>query len=70
MKKKPGNLDTPWIDPDDAPVLTKAFFDRAEYRAADTALTRTAFKAAVRKRGRPAGSTKADAKQAIKQDRP
>lgn len=65
MKTKPADSATPWVDPDDAPELTEEFFERAEYRVADQVVSREAFKAAVRQRGRPAGSTKADAKQAV-----
>lgn len=66
MKKKPASSATPRVDPDDAPELTEAFFDRAVYRIAGKTVSRDAFKTAVRKRGRPVGSTKADAKEAVK----
>lgn len=65
MKTKPENSATPWVDPDDAPELTAEDFDRAEYRIGDKPVSREAFKAALRKRGRPVGSTKADAKQVV-----
>jgi hypothetical protein len=32
MPKKKKSGDTTWADPDDAPPLTNAFFDRAEIR--------------------------------------
>ncbi len=50
-KKKSGSA--AWVDPDDAPPLTDAFFDRAEIRHGDT----------VVRRGRP---PLASPKQAVK----
>ncbi len=50
-KKKSGSA--AWVDPDDAPPLTDAFFDRAEIRHVDT----------VVRRGRP---PLASPKQAVK----
>jgi uncharacterized protein (DUF4415 family) len=37
-KKKSGSAG--WVDPDDAPELTEAFFDRAEIRHGDKVLRR------------------------------
>jgi uncharacterized protein (DUF4415 family) len=50
-KKKSGSA--AWVDPDDAPPLTDAFFDRAEIRRGDT----------IVRRGRP---PLASPKQAVK----
>jgi hypothetical protein len=50
-KKKPG--DTTWADPDDAPPLTDAFYDRAEIRRGGEMV----------RRGRP---PPANPKQAVK----
>jgi uncharacterized protein (DUF4415 family) len=35
MTKKPADGVSEWIDPDDAPALDDAFFDRAEIREGD-----------------------------------
>jgi uncharacterized protein (DUF4415 family) len=34
------NITSNWIDPDDAPPLTREYFDRAEIRKGDTILRR------------------------------
>lgn len=54
-----------WTDPDDAPELTKAFFDKATPSANGKVVSRRAFDEAARqvlRRGRPIGSLKADPK--------
>ena len=45
-----------WVDPEDAPALSAEFFERADLHEG----------ARLVRRGRPAGSTKPDAKQAVK----
>lgn len=62
--------DTPtsWIDPDDAPELTDDFFEKGVWRIGERVVSPqdgvAAFKQAAR-RGRPAGSSKPNAKQAV-----
>jgi uncharacterized protein (DUF4415 family) len=52
MPKKDNSTQKPvWVDPDDAPVWTKAVFDRAEIREGDT-IIRPAT-GTLTKRGRP-----------------
>jgi len=38
MPTKQPNGESTWVDPDDAPPLTKDFFDRAELRHGDTVI--------------------------------
>jgi uncharacterized protein (DUF4415 family) len=66
MTAKSKNTKVAWVDPDDAPELTDAFFAKATPRIGDNVVSRAEYAAAARKRGRPAGSTKTDAKQAVK----
>jgi len=40
MRKKKKSGSAAWIDPDDAPALTDAFFDRAEIRDGDKIVRR------------------------------
>lgn len=44
------NISEPWVDPDDAPELGKAWFDKAALKVNDVPVKR--------RRGRPAGSDK------------
>lgn len=59
---------TPWVDPDDAPDLSHANLDDAIWRIGQREVSAAegmaAFTAQAR-RGRPTGSTKQDAKQAV-----
>ncbi len=54
-----------WIHPDDAPELNKAWFETATPMIGQKQVTRQMWLASVeaKKRGRPLGSVKADAKQ-------
>lgn len=65
MNAKSSNTKADWVDPDDAPELGPEFFANAQAYIGDKPVSREAFRAAVRQRGRPAGSTKPDAKQAV-----
>lgn len=65
MNAKSSNMKAVWVDPDDAPELGKEFFDNAQAYNGDKAITRDEYAAAVRKRGRPAGSVKEGTKQAV-----
>ena len=40
MRKKKKSGSAAWVDPDDAPALTDAFFDRAEIRHGDRIIRR------------------------------
>ena len=40
MPKKKKSGKAAWVDPDDAPLLTEAFFDRAEIREGDRIIRR------------------------------
>lgn len=58
----------PWVDPDDAPDLSEADLSDATWRIGErevSAAKGMAAFAAQARRGRPAGSTKQDAKQAV-----
>lgn len=66
MTAKSKSTKATWVDPDDAPELTDAFFAKATPRIGDNVVSHAEYVTAVRKRGRPAGSTTADAKQAVK----
>lgn len=63
MSEKLATFNPDWIDPDDAPELTKEWFDTATYHIANKVVTREEFSASILKRGRPVGSIKPDAKQ-------
>ena len=54
-----------WVDPDDAPELDKHWFDTATPMIGKNEVTRQEWAASVegKKRGRPVGSNKPDAKQ-------
>ena len=65
MTAKSNNTKAAWVDPDDAPELGAEFFDNAKPYIGDKPVSRAQYTAAVRKRGRPTGSVKADAKQAV-----
>ncbi len=56
-----------WTDPDDAPELTDEFFERGKRHIGTQPVSREAYVQAVRapRRGRPVGTTKADAKVSI-----
>lgn len=47
MKTKPENSVTPWVDPDDAPLLDDAFFKNADYRINDKVVTHAEAQAAI-----------------------
>lgn len=66
MTAKSKGTKAAWVDPDDAPELTDEFFTNATPRVGDKVVGRAEYSAATRKRGRPVGSTKADAKQSVK----
>ena len=55
MNAKPSDMRPGWVDPDDAPELTDAWFDQAEVKVGER----------VVRRGRPAGTTKATAKEQV-----
>lgn len=67
MTAKPGR--PVWTDPDDAPEWTEEDFQRATWSIGEHIVTpeegRAAFAAEAARRGRPPGSTKAGAKQAV-----
>ena len=74
MNEKLTKFDPDWVDPDDAPELTKEWFETASYMIDEREVTKEVGLAALReqiKRGRPTGSTKEDAKQltAVRFDR-
>ena len=57
-----------WVDPDDAPELTDEFFEKAVWQIAEKTVSQEEGMAAMRKamnRGRPVGTTKPTAKQAV-----
>jgi uncharacterized protein (DUF4415 family) len=65
MNAKSKGTHAVWTDPDDAPELTQAFFDKATPSAGGQVVSRRAFDQAagqVLRRGRPVGSLKADPK--------
>lgn len=58
----------PWVDPDDAPDLSEADLSQATWRVGErevSAAQGMAAFAAQARRGRPVGSAKTDAKQAV-----
>lgn len=57
----------PWIDPDDAPDLSQADVSQAVWHVAGREVNPEIGQQAMRRaaRGRPVGSVKADAKQAV-----
>ena len=61
------NASAPWVDPDDAPDLGDADLKQAVWRVAGKEVPPKAGMAAMRHaaRGRPVGSSKAGAKQAV-----
>jgi uncharacterized protein (DUF4415 family) len=61
------NASAPWVDPDDAPDLGDADLEQAVWRVAGKEVPPKAGMAAMRHaaRGRPVGSSKAGAKQAV-----
>ena len=61
------NASAPWGDPDDAPDLGDADLEQAVWRVAGKEVPPKAGMAAMRHaaRGRPVGSSKAGAKQAV-----
>ena len=61
------NASAPWVDPDDAPDLGDADLEQAVWRVAGKEVPPKAGMAAMRRaaRGRPVGSSKAGAKQAV-----
>lgn len=61
MNAKSQGMPKTWVDPDDAPELTEQFFERATPHIDDKPVSRGQYVQAVR-RGRPAGSKKADTK--------
>ena len=57
MSAKLQNTPRSWVDPDDAPELTDAFFEKGVWRIGDKIVSREEAQADSRKRrGRPAGS--------------
>ena len=59
---------TEWVDPDDAPELTKEWFDKAVWSVGGKVVSEQEGRAAMRlhMRGRPVGSVAATTKAAIK----
>lgn len=53
MTTKPKNSASPWVDPDDAPLLTDEFFEQGTWRVGEQEVTPQEAKAVVAKRGRP-----------------
>jgi len=67
MNTKSKDMPAAWSDPDDAPELGQAFFDKAALAVSGRAVTKLAFDQAVQVavgRGRPVGSLKVDPKVA------
>jgi uncharacterized protein (DUF4415 family) len=61
MNAKSKDIPATWFDPDDAPELGQAFFDKAALAVSGRAVTRLALDQAVQvavRRGRPVGSLK------------
>ncbi len=57
MNVKSKNSPQNWTDPDDAPELTDAFFEKGVWRIGDRIVSRQEAQAeAAKRRGRPAGS--------------
>lgn len=68
MNESNGVTPSPWVDPDDAPDMSEANLENAVWRMGERVVTREEGAAAMRAavtRGRPVGSTKASAKQAV-----
>ena len=65
MNENSTTFNKDWVDPDDAPELDKQWFDTATPMIEQKEVTRQEWVASLegKKRGRPAGSNKADAKQ-------
>lgn len=65
MNAKLTDIAAVWVDPDDAPELTQAFFDQAEWRIGEQVVTREGAQTALARlpRGRPVGSTQAALKR-------
>ncbi len=63
MSAKLPNTPKAWVDPDDASELGAEFFENAVPMVGDKPVSRAQYAKAVR-RGRPAGTTKEDAKVA------
>ena len=63
MNGKSQNSAPIWVDPDDAPELTKEDFQRGNWKIGEQVVTRHEAQATIaRQRGRPPGSTKASPK--------
>ncbi len=58
MEKSRGDMESSWVDPDDAPELDDDWFDRAEVRIGDTVI----------RPGRPKGSAKRPVSLRLDQD--
>lgn len=68
MNESNGVTKSEWVDPDDAPELTDEFFEKAVWQIGEKIVTGEEGMAAMRSavtRGRPLGSTKSHAKQAV-----
>lgn len=68
MNESSGVTPSTWVDPDDAPDMSEANLDNAVWRIGERVVTREEGTAAMRAavtRGRPVGSTKPSAKQAV-----
>ena len=65
MNAKLQNTAPAWVDPDDAPELTDAFFEQAVWRIGEQVVTREAAQTVLARlpRGRPVGSTQATIKR-------
>ena len=58
MTAKKANTPSSWVDPDDAPELTDAFFQNATMMIGDRVVSKEEYQKAAKKalRGRPSGS--------------
>lgn len=65
MNAKLQNTAPAWVDPDNAPELTDAFFEQAVWRIGEEVVTREAAQTALARlpRGRPVGTTQATIKR-------
>jgi len=53
MTTKPKSSASPWVDPDDAPLLSDEFFEQGTWRVGEQEVTPEGAKAIIAKRGRP-----------------
>ena len=68
LNESSGVTPSTWVDPDDAPDMSEANLEHAVWRIGERVVTREEGAAALRAavtRGRPVGTTKPSAKQAV-----